>query len=134
MDFSSSFQALLMFPLGFLLVYASFKMTRQPKTGNRKMINSHNYRVPKPLGALPRIGHLHLLGGQDPVAPIRGAMADKYGPLLYLKLGQHRALVVSNWELVKEWFTTNERLFANRPNIAIGKYVSYDSAAFAVSP
>ncbi|EXC36849.1 hypothetical protein L484_000964 [Morus notabilis] len=55
-----------MFPLGFLLVYASFKM-----------INSHNYRVPEPLGALPIIGHLHLLGGQDPVAPILGAMADK---------------------------------------------------------
>jgi trimethyltridecatetraene/dimethylnonatriene synthase len=43
-------------------------------------------------------------------------------------------MVLIDWELVKESFTTHDRLFANRPTIAIGKYVLYDSAAFAAAP
>ena len=120
-------QALVLALLAYLLLYFSF---RKPNKKSKNIMSV----VPEPSGALPIIGHLHLLGGQVPVALILGAMADKYGPIYSLKLGQHRALVVSSWELVKECFTTNDRLFANRPSIAVGKYMGYDNAAFALSP
>ncbi|PON75047.1 Cytochrome P450, E-class, group I [Parasponia andersonii] len=90
--------------------------------------------VPEPSGALPIIGHLHLLRGQAPVARILGAMADKYGPVYSLRIGQHRVLVLSSWELVKECLTTNDRVFAYRPGLAMGKYIAYDGASFALSP
>lgn len=131
-------QTLALATLGLMLLYASSKTIIQQyielfKSKPRKG-NTNKFHVPEPSGALPIIGHLHLLGGQDPVALLLGAMSDKYGPIYSLRLGQHRALVVSSWELVKECFTTNDRLFANRPSIAVGKYMGYDNAAFAVSP
>ncbi|KAF3431669.1 hypothetical protein FNV43_RR26401 [Rhamnella rubrinervis] len=61
-------------------------------------------------------------------------MADKHGPIFSLRLGQKRTLVVSSWEVVKECFTTNDRIFANRPSIAVGKYVGYNNAIFALAP
>ncbi|KAF3431670.1 hypothetical protein FNV43_RR26402 [Rhamnella rubrinervis] len=61
-------------------------------------------------------------------------MADKHGPIFSLRLGQKRTLVVSSWEIVKECFTTNDRIFANRPSIAVGKYVGYNNAIFSLAP
>ncbi|XP_024026402.1 cytochrome P450 82G1, partial [Morus notabilis] len=131
-------QALALATLSLVLLYASFKMIIHQHEPNKRKPKKNNITnkicVPEPSGALPIIGHLHLLGGQVPVALILGAMADKYGPIYSLRLGQHRALVLSSWELVKECFTTNDRLFANRPSIAVGKYMGYDGAAFAISP
>ncbi|KAI3760270.1 hypothetical protein L1987_50663 [Smallanthus sonchifolius] len=36
--------------------------------------------------------------------------------------------------MVKECFTTNERNFATRPNMAAGRYMNYDNAGFGMSP
>ncbi|KAF4370298.1 hypothetical protein G4B88_012982 [Cannabis sativa] len=130
--FKTLFLTLMLALLTFLLINSAFKtFLKHPnkKNTNKKSVQS----LPEPSGVLPIIGHLHLLNGQKPVARILGAMADQYGPIYSLRLGQYRALVLSNWELVKESLTKNDRLFANRPNIAIGKYVLYNSAAFAVS-
>ncbi|KAG8371713.1 hypothetical protein BUALT_Bualt13G0116800 [Buddleja alternifolia] len=88
----------------------------------------------QPPGAWPFIGHLHLLGGQSPVARTLGAIADKHGPIFSLRLGTQQALVVSNWELIKECFTTRDRVFATRPIMAISKYLGYKYAAFALAP
>lgn len=52
-------------------------------------------------GAWPVIGHLHLLTGYEPTYKILGKMADVYGPIFRLKMGRHRAVVVSNWEIAK---------------------------------
>ncbi|KAL8516580.1 hypothetical protein ACS0TY_015010 [Phlomoides rotata] len=91
-------------------------------------------KAPEPPGAWPIIGHLHLLGGQTPVARTLGAMADKYGPIFSLRLGSHHGLVVSNWEAIKECLTTNDRVFASRPSMAVGKYMGYENATFALAP
>ncbi|KAI3461842.1 hypothetical protein Pfo_018505 [Paulownia fortunei] len=72
--------------------------------------------APEPSGAWPRI---------------LGALADIYGPVFTIRLGLHRALVVSSWEAVKECFTTNDRVLANRPTTTAGKYLGYNFAAFA---
>ena len=49
-------------------------------------------------------------------------------------MGLHRMLVVSSWEMVKEFLTTNDRTFATRPSRAIGKYMFYNNAILALAP
>ncbi|KAI3760266.1 hypothetical protein L1987_50659 [Smallanthus sonchifolius] len=90
--------------------------------------------APEPSGALPFIGHLHFLRGQAPIARILGKIADDYGPVYSLRLGFRQALVVSSWQMVKECFTTNDRNFASRPNMAISRHMVYDNAGFALAP
>nr|QNS29957.1 cytochrome P450 [Nothapodytes nimmoniana] len=85
---------------------------------------------PEPSGAWPLIGHLHLLGGQKPVAQNLANLADKYGSIFSIRLGVHRTIVISSWEAVKECFTHNDRKFAARPVSTHGKYLGYDHAAF----
>ncbi|GER57318.1 cytochrome P450 [Striga asiatica] len=116
----------LLLTITFLLLKKSLPNTQTTQTTK--------ITLPEPPGALPIIGHLHLLGGPAPVARTLGAMADAYGPTFTLQLGAHRALVVSSWQSIKECFTTNDRAFATRPNMATGKYLGYENASFALSP
>ncbi|XP_043704005.1 cytochrome P450 CYP82D47-like [Telopea speciosissima] len=101
------------------------KQNRQGKGQGRE--------TPTPSGALPIIGHLHLLGGENNLPRKLGAMAEKYGPAIMLKLGVHRSLIVSSAELIKDCFTTNDRVLATRPHSAAGKYF-FHYAVFALSP
>ncbi|XP_058081651.1 cytochrome P450 CYP82D47-like [Magnolia sinica] len=97
-----------------------------------KKINPN--QAPEPSGAWPIIGHLHQLGGREPVARTLAAMAEKNGPTFMLRLGMNRTLVVSSWEVVKECFTTNDKALATRPSSAIGKHFGYDYAMVGFSP
>ena len=83
--------------------------------------NSKGISAPKTPGAWPIIGHLHLLSGQVPIFRTLGAMADKHGPVFMIRLGVHRALVVSSREAVKECFTTNDKAFASCPSSSAWK-------------
>ncbi|XP_074344085.1 cytochrome P450 CYP82D47-like [Apium graveolens] len=114
----------LLFP--FLIAYYHLKRYGANSTVHRK--------APQLPGALPFIGHLHLLRGQQPLARILGNKADKFGPVFSLRLGHHYGVVISSWEMVKECFTTNDRIFATRPTMSVSKYLGYDYAAFAISP
>ncbi|KAJ4955291.1 hypothetical protein NE237_012074 [Protea cynaroides] len=84
------------------------------------------WRVPS--GALPILGHLHLLGRQMTIHRTLGAIADKYGPAFMLQLDINRTLVVSSWEMMKDCFSTNDRAFATQPFNATGKHLGYDHA------
>lgn len=55
-------------------------------------------------GAYFPIGHLHLFIGKTPLALILANLADKYGHIFTIRLGIHRAIIVSNWEIVKRMF------------------------------
>ncbi|KAK8683855.1 hypothetical protein V6N13_039901 [Hibiscus sabdariffa] len=68
--------------------------------------------------AWPIIGHLRLLGGPQSPHISLANMADKSGKIFTIKLGVHRALVVSSWEIAKECLTINDRAFATRPKLA----------------
>jgi hypothetical protein len=59
---------------------------------------------PEAGGAWPLIGHLHQLGGTKPTHITLGNRADKYGSIFSIRLGVHRTLIVSGWEIVKEWY------------------------------
>ncbi|KAI7731528.1 hypothetical protein M8C21_017657, partial [Ambrosia artemisiifolia] len=108
------------------ILFFRYKTAKKRKTIERT--------APEPSGALPFFGHLHRLHGPEPVARILAKMADDYGSIFCLRLGSQRAMVVSSWQMVKDCFTTNDRIFATRPNMAVSRYMGYNSAVFALAP
>ncbi|KAL5780382.1 hypothetical protein ACOSQ2_011119 [Xanthoceras sorbifolium] len=90
--------------------------------------------APEAGGAWPVVGHLHLLGGPEPAHRVLGGMADKYGPIFTIKMGVHRALVVSNWETAKECLATNDKIFANRPKTVAMELLGYNFSMIGFSP
>ncbi|XP_061343161.1 cytochrome P450 CYP82D47-like [Gastrolobium bilobum] len=109
----------------FLLVLSSISRRRTAAAGKAP---------PEANGALPLIGHLHLLGGSQPPYVTLGNMADKYGPAFTLQLGVHRTLIVSNWEMAKECFTVNDKAFASRPKSVAFEVLGYNFSMFGFSP
>nr|AYV88872.1 cytochrome P450 oxidase CYP82J12 [Polygala tenuifolia] len=86
--------------------------------------------APEPSGALPFIGHLHLLGNKVPLAKTLAAMADKYGSIFLIRLGMYPSLVVSNHEAVRECFTVNDKALGSRLTSSQGLYLGYNYASF----
>ncbi|KAK6256672.1 hypothetical protein QUC31_000131 [Theobroma cacao] len=91
-------------------------------------------KAPEASGARPFLGHLHLLGGSKPAHVVLGDLADTYGPIFTIRLGVRLTLVVSNWEIAKECFTTNDKAFANRPRTLAAELLGYNYAMFGFSP
>ncbi|MBA0623570.1 hypothetical protein Godav_009027, partial [Gossypium davidsonii] len=102
-----------------------------------KVVSRNTNRKPKPpeaSGAWPVIGHLHLLGGSQPIHITLANMADKNGPIFTIKLGVRRALVVSNTGTIKECLTTNDKAFATRPNLTASVLMCYNNTMLGFDP
>lgn len=99
------------------------------RAGNKKI-------APEAAAAWPIIGHLHLLAGGSHQLPhiTLGNMADKYGPVFTIRIGLHRALVVSSWEMAKECSTANDQVSSSRPELLASKHLGYNYAIFGFSP
>ncbi|GAU50178.1 hypothetical protein TSUD_287560 [Trifolium subterraneum] len=85
-------------------------------------------------GAWPLIGHLHLLSGKQPPHVTLGKLADKYGQIFTLRLGVHRTLVISNYEMAKQCFTVNDKAFASHPKSVAFEILGYNISMFGFSP
>lgn len=86
-------------------------------------------------GGWPFIGHLHLLANSnEPPYITLGNLANKYGPIFSLRIGVHKAVVVSSWELAKELFTTHDLIISSRPKFTAAKILGHDYANFGFSP
>ena len=114
-----------------LLLYANRKLAT--RTEGKKTRNVHRHPPELP-GALPLVGHLHHLWGTDPPFRKFSAMADRLGPIFSLQLGLRRAVVVSDWENTRMCLAVNDKALASRLDVAVGRYIGYDSAAFALAP
>ncbi|XVF00625.1 hypothetical protein REPUB_Repub04eG0016900 [Reevesia pubescens] len=91
-------------------------------------------RPPEPAGALPFLGHLHLLGKNQLLHRTFSDMAEKFGSVFLVRLGIHQALVVSNWEVAKECFTTNDKVLSTRPKSLPVKLMGYDHIFIGFAP
>ncbi|KAK1441466.1 hypothetical protein QVD17_07375 [Tagetes erecta] len=79
---------------------------------------------PSPFPCLPIIGHLYLV--KSPLYRALGKLSNRHGPMLMLRFGTRRALLVSSPAAVEECLTTNDVTFANRPHLLAGKHLGYD--------
>lgn len=97
-----------------------------------KHYKKKNY-PPEAAGSWPLIGHLHLLRGPQPAHETLTLMAENLGPIFTIKLGVHRALVVSSQGLVKECLAENDKAFMNRPKALASELMGYNYAVFGLS-
>ncbi|MGF2531691.1 cytochrome P450, partial [Ralstonia pseudosolanacearum] len=63
-----------------------------------------------------------------------GALAEKLGPVFMIRVGVHRSVVVSSWEVAKECYTTNDKFFASRPSSTAAQIIGYNYISFGVAP
>ncbi|XP_038896609.1 cytochrome P450 CYP82D47-like [Benincasa hispida] len=101
----------------------------------KKLTRAYKYRdPPQAAGGWPIIGHLRQLLGPKLPHETLGAMADKYGPIFTIRVGVHKALVISNWETAKECYTTHDSLISSRPKSLVGQLLGYNFAGFGFRP
>ncbi|KAK4283430.1 hypothetical protein QN277_000380 [Acacia crassicarpa] len=96
---------------------------------NNKSKNARK-SAPGPL-ALPVIGNLYLLG-THPHRKLQ-SLANKYGPIMSLWLGQVPAIVVSSPEAAELFFKTHDPTFASRPTNQATDHLFYGSQGVAFS-
>ncbi|KAI3761930.1 hypothetical protein L1987_52353 [Smallanthus sonchifolius] len=91
--------------------------------------------APEASGGWPILGHLNLLNGSSELPHLAlASMADQYGPIFTIRLGVRRVLVVSNWEIAKEIFTTHDLIVSNRPKYIAAKILGYNYASVSFAP
>ncbi|XP_020083586.1 cytochrome P450 71A1-like [Ananas comosus] len=95
----------------------------------RSKRSSNRTNLPPSPPKLPFIGNLHQFGS----LPHRAlhALSTKYGPLMLLRLGEIRTLVVSSPDTAREIMKTHDQIFANRPSLRSAEIILYDSMDLA---
>uniref|UniRef100_A0A7N1A7A6 Cytochrome P450 n=1 Tax=Kalanchoe fedtschenkoi TaxID=63787 RepID=A0A7N1A7A6_KALFE len=96
--------------------------------------SKHGLNLPPTPPALPILGNLHLLSGQNPHQALF-KLSRKYGPAMLLQLGSVPTLVVSNAAMAREVLQTHDADFCSRPVQSPGpKKLSYGFLGVAFSP
>ncbi|KAK6116878.1 hypothetical protein DH2020_049369 [Rehmannia glutinosa] len=89
-------------------------------------------KLPPGPKTLPIIGHLHLMS----TLPFRSFrhLAEQFGPIMLLKLGEVPTIVISSPEIAKQMLKDNDPHFAGRPESIAVKIMWYDYKNIVFSP
>jgi len=98
----------------------------------RPRANSKKKRPPGPW-ALPFVGSIHHMVTSQPQAALRD-LADKHGPVMYLRLGQTDTVVVSSPAAAQEVLQANDLDFASRPCLIGPGIICYGNLDVAFAP
>ncbi|XP_023543272.1 cytochrome P450 CYP736A12-like [Cucurbita pepo subsp. pepo] len=90
-----------------------------------------NQLPPGPRG-LPILGSLHLLG-KLPHRDLR-ALSQKYGSIMYMRLGLVPTIVVTSPQAAELFLKTYDSVFASRPFLLASKYISYGQKNLGFAP
>jgi len=93
---------------------------------------SKKKRPPGP-GRLPLIGNLLHLATSQPHVALRD-LARKHGPVMYLRLGQVDAVVISSPAAAQEVLRDKDVTFASRPNLLVADIILYGSMDMSFAP
>ncbi|KAJ1441273.1 Cytochrome P450 [Sesbania bispinosa] len=111
--------------LGFLL-FMLFNIIWKSKAKNA------NSKFPPGPRKLPLIGNMHKLGALPHCSLAK--LAQQYGPLMHMQLGELSCIVVSSPEMAKEVMKTHDINFANRPPLLAAEVITYGSKGMSFSP
>ncbi|KAA8520264.1 hypothetical protein F0562_014520 [Nyssa sinensis] len=95
---------------------------------NKPTTPTSRLRLPPSPPSLPVIGHLHHLTPK--LHKSFHNLSTQYGPLLYLRFGASRCLLVSSASTATEIFKTHDLTFASRPQFAFADKLPYGSSGF----
>ncbi|CAM8919453.1 unnamed protein product [Rhodiola kirilowii] len=91
-------------------------------------------RQPPSPFALSIVGHLYLIKApKTPIYRTLQALALKHGPIISLRLGFCRALLLSSASAVKACFSEHDITFSNRPKTLAGEITGYNSTTIGWS-
>jgi cytochrome P450 len=91
-----------------------------------------NRRPPGPW-ALPFVGCIHHLLTSQPQAALRD-LAQKHGPVMYLKLGQIDTVVISSPKAAQEVLREKDLSLASRPSLLASEIICYGNRNIAFAP
>nr|XP_043609907.1 cytochrome P450 Tp9025-like isoform X2 [Erigeron canadensis] len=100
---------------------------------NKKARSAKSPNLPPGPTKLPLIGNIHQLAGLLPHRAFLD-MAQKYGPIMHIKLGQVSAIIISSPRLAKEVLKTHDIVFADRPKTFGSDLVLYGNTDIALAP
>nr|AZI95575.1 putative germacrene A oxidase [Cichorium endivia] len=110
-----------------IFIFMLLKLTRLSKT------KSCTLCLPPGPWKLPLIGNIHNLGSSLPHQRLR-KLAEKYGPLMHLQLGQLSVIVVSSPETAKEVMKTHDVNFADRPYLFASSVICNGATNLTFAP
>ncbi|WJX64896.1 hypothetical protein P8452_49622 [Trifolium repens] len=109
------------FMASFLFLLLLFKIVKR-----WSCIDSTTNLPPGPW-TLPFIGNIHQIISNSLPHHCLKKLTEKYGPLMYLKLGEVPYIVVSSPEMAKEIMKTHDLSFCDRPNLLLSTIFSYNA-------
>ncbi|PON43457.1 Cytochrome P450, E-class, group I, partial [Parasponia andersonii] len=100
-----------------------------------KILKTSNAASKLPPGPwkLPLVGNIHQLFGSLPHHALRD-LAKKYGPFMYLRIGQVPTIVVSSPEYAREVMRTHDAVLASRPRVLFADIMLYNCADIVFAP
>lgn len=96
------------------------------------LLHKNGKNLPPSPPSIPIIGHLHLMKGN--IHRVLQNLSSKYGPIMALRFGSRRVLVISSPSVAEECFTKNDIVLANRPLLLSGKYLDYGRTTVGSAP
>ncbi|KAL3691469.1 hypothetical protein R1sor_005120 [Riccia sorocarpa] len=89
-------------------------------------------RLPPGPTPWPVVGNLPLLGTLPHVCFAK--LAERYGPLMTMRIGSVNCLIVSSAKYAEEVLKTNDRIWATRPRTSAGELLLYGSSDISSMP
>ncbi|CAI0427509.1 unnamed protein product [Linum tenue] len=99
-----------------------------------KKKNKPTFPLPPGPWKLPIIGNIHQLAAFSAGVPIHRRFADlaeQYGPIMHLKLGETSNVIISSPESAREFLRTHDQNFAARPYLPSADIIFYGSKDIA---
>ncbi|WJX58229.1 hypothetical protein P8452_43704 [Trifolium repens] len=94
-----------------------------------------NVNLPPGPWTLPLIGNMHqIIMSRSLPHHCFKKVAEKYGSLIYLKLGEVPHIIVSSPEMAKEIMKTHDLTFCDRPNLLLSNILTYNATDIVFSP
>ncbi|KAK4435792.1 cytochrome [Sesamum alatum] len=123
----------LIFSFTTLMLFSSFILILLIRAWKKPNFQRKYEKLPPSPPKLPVIGHLHHLAGELSHHAYR-RIAQKYGPVIHLKLGQVSAVVISSRQATKAVLKDQDPACANRPESIGIEIMWYDYVDITFSP